>query len=260
MTLSALARTPMASAAGSLTCLLVGGLAGCGPDGPTVIRGSGAVVRDTRVYRPADSIEVEGHTDLVIEALPLGPGALPESSGAETTVYLEGAEDLLDWVETTLDGDTLTVRIRDNVRLDPLPSIEVQSSYLVKVTSQGGGDILIRNLTPHSTRRNPLELDFTGSADLQVEGAVNEVTIQKIGSGDLDLRGLKVEHATYSGLGSGDVRVFVSDSLNAALKGSGTVFVHGPVEDERITSSVFGSGSVERVPPSRGQQKARTDG
>ncbi len=230
----------------ALTCLATGA-AGCGGDGPRVIHGTGPVVREQRVYRPAERIEARGYTNLAIEALPLEPGSLPESSGGDTVVFLEGAQDLLAWVETSLSGDTLTISFREGVRLDPLPSIEVQTSYLVSLSSFGSGDIQLRGLTPASTRGESLELEFLGSADFHAEGEVSTVKIDQIGSGDLNLRGLHSRHVRYSSLGSGEAWLHASESVDASLKGSGDLHIHGSVPDERNSSSVLGSGKVFRV-------------
>lgn len=230
-----------------LAGLSLGATTGCGPDGPKVIHGTGPVIRQQREYRPADTIKVEGYTDLVIEVLPLGPGALPEDSGGPTVVYLEGAADLLDWVETDLSGDTLSISFRDGVRLDPLPSIEVHTSYLVELESLGSGEVRLSGLSPSSTHGEPLGLQFMGSADLQAEGTVGELRVEQIGSGDLDLRGLQCASTHYSGLGSGDVWVHVTESLSASLKGSGDLYLHGTVPDERVETSVLGGGKIIRV-------------
>ena len=232
---------------GLLGGVLGGVTTGCGPDGPRVIQGTGPVVREHREFLPLNSIEVKGCAELVIEVLPVEPDRLIESSGPGTFVYLEGAEDLLEWVETDLSGGTLTISFREGVRLDPLPSIEVQVGYLLEVASYGSGDIQLRGLTPRSTRGEALELTFAGSANLQAEGHVDELQIEQMGSGDLELRGLKSREASYSGLGSGEVWLYVTESLDATLAGSGDLFIHGPIPDGRIDTSVLGSAEVIRV-------------
>ena len=226
---------------------LFGILAACGPDGPRVIHGTGTVDRELRDFLPLQRIQVEGYTDLAIEVLPMEPGQLAESSGPGTFVYLEGAEDLLPWVETDVSGDTLIISFREGVRLDPLPSIEVQVGYLVELTSYGSGEIRLTGLTPRSTRGEPLKLQFTGSADLHAQGEVDDLEIEQIGSGNLDLRGLKSRSADYSGLGSGEVWVYATESVNASVKGSGDLYVHGPVPDGSVDASVLGGAKVIRV-------------
>lgn len=243
---------PLGGPGWALTCLsaasVAGWIASCGSGGPRVVHGTGPVVHEQRgPYRPTERIEIEGYTDLSIEVLPLQPGSLPESSGAGTVVFLEGAQDLLSWVDTSLSGDTLTISFRDGVRLNPVPSIEVHTSYLVQLTSRGSGDIRLSGLTPEATRGEALQLEFVGSADFQAEGEVGEVTVDHVGSGDLNMRFLHSREATYSGLGSGAAWIDASESVSASVLGSGDLHIHGAVSDERVATSKIGGGQVIRV-------------
>lgn len=242
-------RTSLLMAAASAGAAAVG-LPGCGPDARPLVQGTGPVVQEQRPYRPIQRIHVKGGLSLMIRVLEPEPGALPESSGPETVVFLEGAQDLLSWVETTLDGDRLKLEIKDNARLDPLPSIEVQVGYLTDVVVIGSGDVDITDLTDRATRGEGFSLSVTGSAEVRASGAVGELDVSHVGSGTLDLRALVSQDADYSGVGSGEARLWASESFASSVQGSGSVFVHGTVSDERIQSSSIGSSELIRVRPS----------
>ncbi|QDV07145.1 hypothetical protein Poly30_26640 [Planctomycetes bacterium Poly30] len=235
-----------ALALSSLGGAALGGLTACPGGGPTVIRGSGPVVQEQRTFRPIERIELRGRVDLSVLVLPSEEGALLESTGPETVVFLEGASDLLSWVETTLDGTTLTLRFRDDVRLDPLPSIEVQTARLLGISSVGSGDVRLSGVTSFATRGSALSIAMTGSGDLAAEGAVDTLEVRHVGSGDLDLRHLRSRTASYSGLGSGDAWVHVKDSLRSRLTGTGDLYLLGDVPDERVDSETIGSAELRR--------------
>ncbi|MFT5735033.1 MAG: hypothetical protein ACJAZN_001978 [Planctomycetota bacterium] len=230
-----------------LGAVVIGSLASCDGNGPKVIQGSGPVVREQRTRRPIERIHVEGYVDLSIEILPSEKGSLPESNGPDTLIFLEGASDLLGWVETELEGDILRIRFRDGVRLDPLPSIEVQTGHLVELSTLGSGDVHLRHVQPLATRGAALALKVTGSGDIHADGALHALEIQHIGSGDLDLRKLISGTVTYSGLGSGDAALHVEETLTSSLNGSGDLTLYGPVPEERVTSSVLGSCELIRI-------------
>lgn len=232
---------------GSLGGAAIGGLTSCPGDGHVVVAGTGPIVQEQREFRPIERVEVLGQVDLSIQVLPPAPGALPESTPPETMVFLEGASDLLHWVETTLDGDTLTLRFRDDVRLDPLPSIEVQTGRLVEVSTLGSGDVRLMGVVASATRGHPLEISALGSGDVHADGACELIEVSHFGSGDIDLRKLVGRVVSYSGMGSGDAWLQATDSLTSSLAGSGDVFLLGDAPDERVQSSTLGSGKLVRL-------------
>ncbi len=159
---------------------------------------------------------------------------------------MEGANDLLRLVETKIVDDTLVIRFKDGVRLDPLPSIEVHTTHLVALESRGDGDLRLQGVVPSCTRGQVLELTLKGSGDVRGDGSLERLSIQHLGSGDVDLRALNAETIDYAGYGSGDARLCASEALESNTYGCGDLFIYGTVPDERMKVSPVGS-SMKRM-------------
>ncbi|MEM8713221.1 MAG: DUF2807 domain-containing protein, partial [Planctomycetota bacterium] len=108
----------------------------------------------------------------------------------------------------------------------------------------------ISGVSVQATRGETLSLGVTGSAEVCASGSVGDLDVSHVGSGNLDLQALVAQTVNYSGVGSGQVRLWASESLTTSVQGSGDIFVHGAVADDRIRSSSLGSSELVRVRPS----------
>jgi hypothetical protein len=108
------------------------------------------------------------------------------------------------------------------------------------VKLQGSGDGRIEGVSG-----GRLELVSMGSGDLAVSGAAEAVTANLYGSGGADLTRLAAPDLAVAIYGSGDARVHATETLSAAVFGSGRITYSGrPVKLQR---SVHGSGTIEAV-------------
>jgi hypothetical protein len=97
-----------------------------------------------------------------------------------------------------------------------------------------------------------LELDLTGSGDLSAEGAVEDVALDMTGSGDVNLDQLVADRMEVDLTGSGTARVRVEDKLSGSITGSGKIYLSGDASEDVDTT---GSGRVIRVEPGSGGDK-----
>jgi hypothetical protein len=216
-------------------------------DGKAVV-GSGHVVDVKRTPGAFSKLRVEGSVDVDAR-----PGATPSA-----TVHTD--DNLAQFIETEVEGDTLLVRARkgSSFRTHGPLKVVVEFSQLTEIQQHGSADVHVFEIS--SPR---LESSITGSGDLKVDHAqLGELRVSIAGSGDVSIDG-KADEAHFHIAGSGDVRadqlvarkvevavsgsgdahVNATDALDAHVAGSGDVTYRGHPHD--ISRHVAGSGSVE---------------
>lgn len=106
--------------------------------------------------------------------------------------------------------------------------------------SSGSGDIVFQKV-------------FTGNIDAEStqsgritagSGTAISSKLKTDGSGKIDLSGIAVKAVTAHTIGSGDIRVKVSDNLDVRIDGSGSVYFSG---NPYISTHISGSGHLVRL-------------
>jgi len=110
----------------------------------------------------------------------------------------------------------------------------------VYLRSSGAGSIFLQDI-----ETGTIDAESTQSGRI-IAGAGNAITerLKTDGSGKIDLSGIHAKSVTARVVGSGDIRVRVSESLDATLNGSGDIYFSG---SPLITTHGGGSGSLVRV-------------
>lgn len=86
---------------------------------------------------------------------------------------------------------------------------------------------------------------MSGSGDFEVNGSAAMMELTQSGSGDFDGRGFKIQTAKIRKSSSGDADVFITETVDAHLSGSGDLNIKGRPE---ITDfSVSGSGEIRTL-------------
>lgn len=87
--------------------------------------------------------------------------------------------------------------------------------------------------------------EIDGSGDCEVNGTAAMMELKQSGSGDFDGRGYKVQTAKIRKSSSGEADVFITDTVDAKMSGSGDLNIKGRPE---ITDySVSGSGEIRTL-------------
>lgn len=237
-------------------------LPSCEP-GAVVVRGTGAPVQERRAFRHAERLVVEGGLDVTVRVVGNGEGPLPRfSSGGESILWIEAPEDIVHLVEHVVSGDQLTLRTRDGVRLDPVPSVELTVRRLVELTALGSGEIDLEVGDEENEGGPPmaerLSIVARGSVDMRALGTVGALEVTQEGSGDLRLERLRAAQLRHTSRGAGDTWVHVDGPVEVELLGSCDLHIAGDAVVERIET--HGSGEVHRVEirPTRASGDARS--
>lgn len=238
---TALAFALLALAFGILACgsIQIGGAG----DGERIM-GSGPVIEEDRDVSGVSGVELAMQ------------GTLHVSMGSTTTLRIEAQENLMEYIETDVNGSTLVIHntpgydlrstrpIQYYLTVEKLDNIEVSSSGDIEVgnltsdslsiRSNSSGDIAIDGLDGSA-----LEVKISSSGELEISGGqIQEQRIDISSSGDYQAGDLASASADIDLTSSGSATVQVSDRLRGRLSSSGNIYYIGdPEVDVRTTSS-----------------------
>ncbi|WP_159023445.1 head GIN domain-containing protein [Formosa sp. L2A11] len=214
------------------------------------IQGNGEYITDQRTTSSYDNVSCSGSMNYILV------------QGTEGQITVEGESNLVPYIITEVQGNTLTVRTEDGINLSPsnnrdiiitipfkdlsevsltgsgdLINHDVISSENLKVGITGSGDVILDINTTH------VEGSVTGSGDLTLNGKTESLNFSVTGSGDFHGYRLESKNADISVTGSGDAEVMATSFLKARVSGSGDIAYKGHPEKE--DTKVSGSGSIE---------------
>lgn len=214
------------------------------------VRGSGEVVTEERDVREFRKVILSGIGQLKIE------------TGETQDLRIEAEDNLLEYIETEVSGDTLTIGISERTNLRPtepinyyltvteLDTIEVSGAGSIdapdleadrfSVSLSGAGGIEINSLVA-----DRLDVVISGLGNLTINGGeVSEQRIEISGSGNYNAREMGSLEADINLSGLGNATVWVTQFLNVEISGAGSVnYVGTP----RISSDVSGLGSLKKI-------------
>ncbi len=195
--------------------------------GTNGVRGSGNVVSETRNVAGFTAVELKGSADVSVVV------------GATDFVTVKADDNVIPLILTTVRNGTLVIDMKPFTSMTTSNGIQVNvvMKSLRGITLSGSGKIDVSGMSGPD-----LSVELPGSGDITVAGAVEHVTISLPGSGNIFCNELKASSADVTLSGSGTIRVYADQSLNAQLPGSGTIRYEG--NPAQLTKSITGSGTI----------------
>jgi hypothetical protein len=230
----------------SLTLLtLIILLAGCGS--LRTVRGTGDIVSEEREVGRFSAVDLAGVGTVIVDF------------GEKEALRIEAEGNLLPYLESEVEGETLTLGIREGVNVIPTQAIfyyltvanldEITVSGLgnidvpqmegaeVAINVTGGGDINVEEL-----RADQLDVLISGLGDLNIDGG--EAVVQNItisGGGNYNARELPVDEVSVQISGLGSAAVWAREQLDANISGGGSVRYDGRPQ---VSKAISGLGEV----------------
>ncbi len=217
------------------------------------ITGNGNIKKETRQVTGFTSLSSHGAMEVQI------------SYGNSNSIEVQADENLLPYIETTVEGGKLTIKSKKNVNLKSASKITVSVS-MTKVnglqlsgsgniegngnfTSDSKTNMMVSgsgNIKLNSGSFKDLDLALSGSGNMDLKkGTADNITISISGSGNIDCSGVSSDNVDAKISGSGNARVNANKSIDAIISGSGNVFYKGTASN--ITRKVVGSGKVIKI-------------
>jgi len=214
------------------------------------VKGSGKVVTAVRSVSGFNRIDLSGIGQLFIEV------------GEEEALDIEAEDNLLQYIETDVSGDTLTIGIKSGTSIQPtreinyyltvidLESISVSGAGNVQTDALSSSDFLIRisgagNIDIERLDANNLDVNISGLGNLDINGGqVDTQDIDISGSGNFDAVEMESSEAGIHLSGLGGASVWVTGKLDADISGAGSVKYKG---NPTVKSNVTGLGSINKI-------------
>jgi hypothetical protein len=187
-------------------------------------------------------------------------GELILVQGSTFSVVLEGDEDFLEEIETTVRGNRLIIRhdswfsfgnkkVTAYVTMPEVEGLSVSGSGKMiaegsiraedlDMNVSGSGRIELMDLNAES-----IECSISGSGTIELKGKAEDGELSISGSGDYYGQSFPLSTLDVSISGSGTCRTTVEDDLTARVSGSGDVYYSG---SPRVDARVSGSGKVRK--------------
>ncbi|HEV8271256.1 MAG TPA: head GIN domain-containing protein [Chitinophagaceae bacterium] len=176
-------------------------------------------------------------------------------------VEITAQRNILDVIQATKINGHLLLKIKDGVRIKSNEEIIVNISAPTAdyFHLSGTGDLMVTgniiatdidmsisgtgNLTVSAMSiGNNMKAEISGTGNINVlAGSAKNEELKISGSGKLLLEAVAAENAETKISGSGDIRINVSQRLDATISGSGSVYYHG---NPLISADISGSGRV----------------
>jgi hypothetical protein len=197
-------------------------LVGCAWNG---IEGSGTAKSEVRPVKGFKAIELSGAVSAEILI------------SDEYRVEISGDDNLVPLVTTELEGETLEVDTRKNMRRK-LPLVaRINAPQIGAIKASGSHVVTLLRM-----RGDALDLQFGGSVKVRGGGTVGKLGLVVSGSADVELEQLAAESVTVDISGSAEVEVTASRSLAVEISGSATVSYRG--DPASVTQDISGSGKL----------------
>ncbi|TSE04994.1 MULTISPECIES: head GIN domain-containing protein [Aquimarina] len=215
------------------------------------IKGDGNMTTKERTTSDYDQIKVKGSLDVSLV------------SGTEGKISIEGESNLIDYIETKVEGDALRIYVQKGYYLKPSIGkkllITVPFKDLTQVTLSGSGDVYSSDTIKAAEFKTAVSgsgdiklivdtdktyAQVSGSGDLVLKGKTDSFNCSVAGSGDLEAYELNAKNANAAVSGSGDIQLTATSFLKARVSGSGDIAYKGNPEKE--DKKVSGSGDITK--------------
>lgn len=214
------------------------------------VTGTGPVITSTRNVDHFKAIESTMSSNTLI------------SIGTLYSVKIEAQKNIIDLIETDVEGDRLVIKTKKgiNVSTDKAIIIRITMPEVTGIDVTGSGSVKILN----SITNKSLHLDVSGSGDIETaaitaeqleatitgsgniklaSGTCKESRLSMTGTGDAAFGNLKTKVMNAELTGSGNADVNVSDFLKVSITGSGDVNYTG---NAQVSAEVTGSGGLHK--------------
>lgn len=187
-----------------------------------------------------------------------GSGSVRVVSGDVTEVAITCDDNLLEYISTEVQDDTLHISTTTGIAPTGEHHYEITCPRLSSLRLHGSGSATVDELATDDfelrlsgsgsaklagVRSNSISIRTSGSGGVRIAGMAKSVSITTSGSGSVDAQELTAQSVEARTSGSGSVQVHASDSFRGSTSGSGGIWCYGsPIERSESSS---GSGGIQ---------------
>lgn len=215
--------------------------------GPTIVGNKENTTEVREIPGNFDKIAKAGFMDLIIS-----------EGNTDGKIELNGESNLLEYIETRVEGSTLHIHTKKNtsIRAHKKIFLKVNVSNLSELSTAGSGNIstegklVSKQFKISQAGSSDLKLDLeteklyikmAGSGDIRLAGKTDNLKVSKSGSGDLYAYDFMVKNAEINSTGSGDAELNIENTLDISKTGSGDISYKGK---PKVKAKSTGSGDI----------------
>lgn len=214
------------------------------------IKGNGKITKESRNTATFTEISAGGIFDVVL------------TQGEQTTLQLEGEENILPYVKVIVKGDKLWIsmnpdyeykinrEIKVSITLPKLRGIDASGASKFRSTNvfnnsdefemdgSGAAEISLQLVASN------LEVDLSGASNVTLSGSAAHVEIHLSGASDFEGETFRTEETEVRTSGASSIDISASKTLDIEASGSSTVHYYG---DAEITSTSSGTAKIKKI-------------
>ena len=190
------------------------------------VEGNMDVETEIRDFPPFERVFNEGNFDVYI------------IQDGLSEVEIEAESNLIPLIRTKLEGSALVIDTKDDLRNNMPMKIFVHTDVVNELRLSGSGLLEALELTT-----DDLEIDLSGSGNMEFSGTSNDVNCDISGSGSMELD-LTCDHLDADISGSGDIEaVGTANNGDFTISGSGSIHAYDLLLQE-CHAKISGSGNM----------------
>ena len=211
--------------------------------GPS-IKGNGNVVEETRKVKEFDEIRVSRGMNVYI------------SQGDETKVIVKADENLLDAIETRIEGNTLKVTSNQNIRRATTKKVFVTTPNISMIKTTAGSNvysetvIISRNLDLLSSAGSNMKLkvnadnlsvSVSAGSNIKLEGKSESFSGKATSGSNLKAEELITKNSEASVSSGANIWIHTKNDFEGHASSGGNIFYYGNPETTDIDKSSGGN-------------------
>ena len=177
-----------------------------------------------------------------IDAGTVGDIYYTQSADGKTDVQIYGPDNIVALIQVAVKDSTLLLSIDKSkkVRNFKKMKITITSPTLNSISFKGVGDVKIKSLTCSS-----LNVQSMGVGNVKLAGTVQAATLHSKGVGNIEAGNLQANIVEASSQGVGDITCNAVESINAAVRGVGSIKYKGNPTIKSLNKK--GVGTIKNI-------------
>lgn len=189
------------------------------------IHGSGEILTEYRDVKEFTGISLELPCELEIER------------AEEQEVTIETDDNILGYILSYVQDGILNINSNNKLSFSKKILVKIKTNNLSQLTISGSAKVKIINI-----EEEKLKLKISGSAKAMGNGNIHDLNIIISGMGTINFKEIKTKNTRLRISGSGKADLFVEESLDATINGTGKANVWG--NPANVSKHINGLGKI----------------